>query len=87
MATTLFSPARVGAIDVANRVVMAPLTRNRSPDAVPTALTATYYAQRADPETGAGLIVSEATAISPQAQAMPTCRGCTGRTRSTAGRR
>jgi len=64
----LFSPTRVGAIDVANRVVMAPLTRNRAPGSVPTALMAEYYAQRADPDTGAGLIVSEATAISPQAQ-------------------
>ena len=47
---------------------MAPLTRNRAPGSVPTALMATYYAQRANPATGAGLIVSEATAISPTAQ-------------------
>ena len=68
MASQLFSPTRVGAFEVANRVVMAPLTRNRAPGAVPTPLMASYYAQRADPETGAGLIVTEATAISPQAQ-------------------
>ena len=43
---------------------MAPLTRNRAPGAVPNALMATYYAQRAS----AGLLITEATAISPQAQ-------------------
>ncbi len=74
----LFSPTRVGAIDVANRVVMAPLTRNRAPGAVPTALMAEYYAQRADPDTGAGLIVSEATAISPQAQGYADVPGLYG---------
>ena len=68
MTPSLFSPLRVGAIEVANRVVMAPLTRNRAPDAIPTALMAEYYAQRADPARGAGLIVSEATAISPMGQ-------------------
>ena len=68
MVPSLFSATRVGALDVANRVVMAPLTRNRAPGAVPNALMAEYYAQRADPFRGAGLIVSEATAISPQAQ-------------------
>ena len=65
---TLFSPIQVGAMHLANRVVMAPLTRNRAPGAVPNALMATYYAQRADPKNGAGLIVSEATAISHQGQ-------------------
>ncbi len=62
--TDLFSPFTAGALHLANRIVMAPLTRNRAPGHVPTALMATYYAQRA----GAGLIVSEATAISAQAQ-------------------
>ena len=78
MANPLFSPTRVGAIDVANRVVMAPLTRNRAPGAVPTPLMAAYYAQRADPETGAGLIVSEATAISPQGQGYADVPGLYG---------
>ena len=78
MPTTLFSATRVGAIEVANRVVMAPLTRNRSPGAIPTALAATYYAQRADPKTGAGLIVSEATAISPQGQGYADVPGLYG---------
>ena len=61
----LFSPARLGDIDIANRVVMAPLTRNRAGEGgVPTELMATYYAQRA----GAGLIVSEGTQIRPDGQ-------------------
>lgn len=62
--TTLFDPLAAGDLRLANRVVMAPLTRNRSPNAVPTELTATYYAQRAN----AGLIITEATAISHQGQ-------------------
>jgi hypothetical protein len=53
----------MGDLDLPNRIVMAPLTRMRagSIDHVPTALQAEYYAQRAS----AGLIVAEATAISP----------------------
>ncbi|MFV0679836.1 alkene reductase [Ottowia sp.] len=78
MPLSLFSPARVGAIDVANRVVMAPLTRNRAPNAVPTPLMATYYAQRADPQRGAGLIVSEATAICQQGQGYADVPGLYG---------
>jgi len=61
---SLFDPVRAGALNLANRIVMAPLTRNRAPGAVPTPLMAAYYVQRAS----AGLIVTEATAISPQAQ-------------------
>lgn len=61
----LFTPARFGDIELANRVVMAPLTRDRAgPGQVPTPLMATYYAQRA----GAGLIVSEGTQISREGQ-------------------
>src|SRR3984957_11273806 len=58
----LFNRFRMGALDLPNRIVMAPLTSMRagSVDHVPTALQAEYYAQRAS----AGLIVSEATAIS-----------------------
>jgi N-ethylmaleimide reductase len=52
----------MGDLDLPNRIVMAPLTRMRAGiDHVPTALQAEYYAQRAS----AGLIVAEATAISP----------------------
>src|SRR5258706_5337572 len=59
----LFTPVRMGDLDLPNRIVMAPLTRMRagSIDHVPTALQAEYYAQRAS----AGLVVAEATAISP----------------------
>ena len=59
----LFMPYRMGDLDLPNRIVMAPLTRMRahSHDHVPTTLQAEYYAQRAS----AGLIISEATAISP----------------------
>src|SRR5258708_28869758 len=55
----LFTPLRMGDLDLPNRIVMAPLTRMRagSMDHVPTALQAEYYAQRAS----AGLIVAEAT--------------------------
>lgn len=61
---TLFDPLAVGALELPNRIVMAPLTRNRSPRAVPQPITATYYAQRAT----AGLLITEATAISHQGQ-------------------
>lgn len=63
-AQPLFTPIRMGDLDLPNRIVMAPLTRMRarSFDHVPTELQATYYAQRAS----AGLIVAEATAISPE---------------------
>lgn len=66
--TSLFEPLQVGRLHLANRVVMAPLTRNRAPGAIPTPLMVTYYTQRADPKNGAGLIVTEATAISQQGQ-------------------
>ncbi len=61
---SLFDPVQAGDLRLANRIVMAPLTRNRSPGAVPPPLVATYYAQRAS----AGLLITEATAISHQAQ-------------------
>lgn len=62
--TTLFDPITIGDISLANRIVMAPLTRNRSPQAVPNTLNAAYYAQRAT----AGLLITEATAITHQGQ-------------------
>lgn len=66
MYSHLLSPVVTGAFTLPNRVLMAPLTRSRAgqPGDVPTALNAEYYGQRA----GAGLIVSEATQISPQGQ-------------------
>jgi N-ethylmaleimide reductase len=63
--TTLFDPVQLGDIHLANRIVMAPLTRDRAdPDRVPTALMAQYYTQRAT----AGLLISEATQVSPMGQ-------------------
>ncbi|MDR3496939.1 MAG: alkene reductase [Ancalomicrobiaceae bacterium] len=69
---TLFSPAEFGAIAAKNRVVMAPMTRNRAGAGnVPTDLTVAYYAQRAS----AGLIITEATQIVPEGQGYPTTPG------------
>lgn len=61
---TLFDSVTFGDIELRNRIVMAPLTRNRSPKAVPNDLNVVYYEQRAT----AGLIVSEGTAITHQGQ-------------------
>src|SRR5260370_13086873 len=60
----LFTPYRMGNLELPNRIVMAPLTRMRAQphDHVPTTLQAKYYAQRAS----AGLIITEATAISQE---------------------
>jgi N-ethylmaleimide reductase len=67
--STLFDPIRIGSIDLATRIVMAPLTRNRaSAGQVPNDLMRQYYQQRAQPATGAGLIITEASQISPQGQ-------------------
>ena len=67
--TTLFDPLHVGNIELATRIVMAPLTRNRaSAGQVPNELMRQYYEQRANPATGAGLIITEATQISPEGQ-------------------
>lgn len=64
MTTCLLASYRLHDLELPNRVVMAPLTRSRSGrDRIPNATMAEYYAQRAS----AGLIVSEATTISPQA--------------------
>ncbi len=57
----LFEPTQFGNLRLSNRIVMAPLTRNRaSPGGVPNAMMATYYEQRAT----AGLIISEGTPVS-----------------------
>ena len=69
----LFETATVGAFDLSNRIVMAPLTRNRAgPGLIPSACAAEYYAQRAS----AGLIIAEATQISAQAQGYSDTPGC-----------
>lgn len=70
--STLFSPLKIADLTLKNRIVMAPLTRTRASEGrVPNALMAKYYAQR----SGAGLILSEATAISPQAVGYPDTPG------------
>lgn len=60
----LFQPHDLGTLTLPNRVLMSPLTRSRSsqPGDVPNDMNAQYYQQRA----GAGLIISEATQVSPQ---------------------
>ena len=63
--TTLFDPIQIGEISLSNRIVMAPLTRNRAiAGNVAGPMTAEYYRQRAS----AGLIIAEASQISPMAQ-------------------
>jgi N-ethylmaleimide reductase len=68
----IFSPFKLGPLTLPNRVVMAPMTRNRAGRGnAPGPLNATYYAQRAS----AGLIISEATQISPQGVGYPGTPG------------
>jgi N-ethylmaleimide reductase len=70
--TDLFSPARFGAIDLANRVVMSSLTRNRAGAGnVPTPLVVEYYRQRAS----AGLILTEASPICAEGHGYPRTPG------------
>lgn len=70
----LFDPLELGAVTLAHRVVMAPLTRLRSrqPGNVPTPLNARYYGQRA---SQGGLIIAEATNVSDQARGYPGAPG------------
>jgi len=60
----LFTPHRLGKLELPHRIVMPPHDPRAGAGNVPTALMATYYAQRAS----AGLIVSEGTQVSPQGQ-------------------
>ena len=72
MALDLFSPVTLGTIALKNRMVMAPLTRNRAGEGgVPQDMSVTYYEQRAT----AGLIVTEATPISPMGHGYPALPG------------
>ncbi|GAA2325524.1 alkene reductase [Streptomyces kunmingensis] len=69
---SLFDPVRLGALSLSNRIVMPPLTRSRAlPDGRPGPFAAEYYVQRAS----AGLIVTEGTAISPEAIGNPDIPG------------
>ncbi len=68
----LFSPIKFGDLELANRIIMAPLTRNRAAEGnVPQAMNVEYYQQRAS----AGLIISEGTQISPQGLGYPGTPG------------
>lgn len=68
----LLSPFQLGSLELPNRIVMAPLTRNRAGAGnVPGSLNVTYYTQRAS----AGLIISEATQVSPQGLGYPSTPG------------
>lgn len=69
---TLFDPIKIGDLELPNRIIMAPLTRCRA-DAgrVPNALMAEYYVQRAS----AGLIISEATSVTPMGVGYPDTPG------------
>jgi N-ethylmaleimide reductase len=68
----LFTPIRIGALDLPNRLVLAPMTRNRAvAGEVPNPLAVEYYAQRAS----AGLMITEATQVSADAQGYPRTPG------------
>jgi len=69
--TDLFSKIQLGDLTLSNRIVMAPMTRNRAPQTIPTPLMAEYYAQR----VSAGLIITEASQISPQGVGYPATPG------------
>ncbi|MDJ0707358.1 MAG: alkene reductase [Leptolyngbyaceae cyanobacterium MO_188.B28] len=70
--TDLFTPVQLGPYTLSNRIVMAPLTRNRAGRGnVPGPLNATYYQQRAS----AGLIITEASQVSPQGVGYPSTPG------------
>jgi N-ethylmaleimide reductase len=72
MGTDLFSPINLGRLQLPNRIVMAPLTRNRAGAGdVPLPIHATYYRQRAT----AGLIITEASPVSPQGVGYPGTPG------------
>ncbi|MCW2668078.1 MAG: nemA 1 [Frankiales bacterium] len=67
----LFAPYQLGSLQLANRFVMSPMTRNRTPDTVPNAQNAEYYAQRAT----AGLIITEGVQPSAVGQGYPGSPG------------
>ncbi|CAG1769736.1 partial N-ethylmaleimide reductase, partial [uncultured bacterium] len=65
--TDIFSAITIGRYTLPNRIIMAPLTRMRAPNALANDLMATYYTQRAS----AGLIITEATTVSAQGVGYP----------------
>ena len=70
---TLFDPIAVGDLKLPNRIVMAPLTRNRSSGAgrVPNEMMRDYYVQR----SSAGMIITEATSVTPMGVGYPHTPG------------
>jgi len=67
----LFRPFQLGSLSLANRIVMAPMTRTFAPEGVPRPTNAAYYRRRA--EGGVGLILSEGTVINrPSSRNEPT---------------
>ncbi|TPQ49682.1 alkene reductase [Prosthecomicrobium hirschii] len=71
-ADALFSPVKFGSIELKNRIVLAPLTRNRAaPGNLPSTLAATYYSQRAS----GGLVITEATQATEDGQGYPDTPG------------
>ena len=68
----LFNPIKLGHMELKNRVVMSPMTRSRAIGNVPNELMAEYYGQRA----GAGLIITEGTAPSPNGLGYARIPGC-----------
>jgi len=71
MSNTIFSPITMGKHSISNRMVMAPMTRNRAPQGLATPLMVEYYTQRAT----AGLIITEGAQISEQAVGYPATPG------------
>lgn len=70
--TTLFDPVKIGELELSNRIIMAPMTRCRAADnRIPNSLMAEYYAQRAS----AGMIITEATAVTPMGVGYPDTPG------------
>ena len=68
----LFSPLKLGDLDLKNRIVMSPMTRSRAIGNVPNDLMATYYGQR----SAAGLIITEGTSPSPNGLGYSRIPGC-----------
>ena len=72
MSADLFEPFQLGDLTLANRMVMAPMTRNRADEnGVVPPMTVTYYQQRAS----AGLVVTESTPVSPEGVGYPFTPG------------
>ncbi len=80
--TTIFDPITLGDLQLPNRIIMAPLTRCRADEGrVPNAMMAEYYVQRAS----AGLILTEATSVTPMGVGYPDTPGIWSNDRCVAG--